>query len=192
MSQSPKGDVVRTPSVGDERPVVGISRPQLCLIAALAANRVIGAQGRLPWHLPDDLRHFKRLTEGHPVIMGRRTWESIGRPLPGRRNIVVSRRPGYAAAGAQVAASLDDALALCAGAPRVFVIGGADLYAAALPIADVLELTEIGAEFEGDTRFPAFEREDWREVRREARQSADGLRFDFVRYERAALRSSAA
>jgi dihydrofolate reductase len=189
MSQSSNGDASGVHSVTIGRKGSG---PRLCLVAALASNRVIGVDGRLPWHLPEDLKHFRALTMGHPVIMGRRTWESIGRALPGRRNIVVTRQPGFVAAGAQVAASLDESIALCADAALAFVIGGAALYAAALPIADALELTEIDAAFEGDTHFPAFERGTWREVRRERHRHADGLRFDFVRYERAALRSAAA
>jgi dihydrofolate reductase len=158
--------------------------PRVILVAAVAANGVIGARGGLPWRLPEDLRHFKALTLGHPVIMGRRTWEGLGRALPGRENIVVTRRPGFEAPGAHVAASLDAALALCAGEPAAFVIGGAQLYAAALPLADALELTEIHRDYDGDTRFPPFGRAEWREVERRP-QGADGLRFDFVRYERA-------
>jgi dihydrofolate reductase len=159
--------------------------PRVFLVAAVAANGVIGARGKLPWHLPEDLKHFKALTLGHPVIMGRRTWESLGRSLPGRENIVVTRTAGYVAAGASVAASLDAALALCAGEPLVFVIGGAELYAAALPLAAGLVLTEIQRDFEGDTRFPAFDRRAWRETQRKPQTGADGLRFDFVLYERA-------
>ncbi len=189
MSQSSNGDARGVHSVTGGRADSG---PRLCLVAALASNGVIGANGRLPWHLPEDLKHFKSLTMGQPVIMGRRTWESIGRALPGRRNIVVTRQPGFVAPGAQVAASLEESIALCASATRAFIIGGAELYAAALPIADALELTEIDAAFDGDTKFPAFDRDAWREVRRERHRSADGLRFDFVRYERAALRSAAA
>jgi dihydrofolate reductase len=142
--------------------------------------------------LPEDLKRFKALTLVHTVIMGRRTWESIGRALPGRRNIVVTRQPGFAAQGAQVAASLEESIALCAGAALAFVIGGAALYAAALPVADSLELTEIDAPFEGDTRFPPFDRDAWREVERAPQRREDGLRFAFVRYERATLRSAAA
>ena len=158
--------------------------PRVILVAAVAANGVIGARGGLPWRLPEDLRHFKALTLGHPVIMGRRTWEGLGKALPGRENIVVTRSPGFEAPGAHVAASLDAALALCLGEREAFVIGGAEIYAAALPRADALELTEIHRDFPGDTHFPAFERADWREVERRS-QAANGLRFDFVRYERA-------
>jgi len=159
--------------------------PRVYLVAAVAANGVIGSEGRLPWHLPEDLKHFKRLTLGHPVVMGRKTWESLGKALPGRENIVVTRSPGYEAADAHVAASLEAALALCAGESVVFVIGGAELYAAALPLADGLVLTEIHRDYPGDVRFPAFDRAAWRETQRKPEASADGLRFDFVLYERA-------
>jgi len=158
--------------------------PRVFLVAAVAANGVIGAGGKLPWRLPEDLRHFKALTLGHPVIMGRRTWESLGRALPGRENIVVTRSAGYQAPGAHVAASLEAALALCAGEPVAFVIGGSRLYAAALPLADGLVLTEIDRDYPGDVRFPAFDRAAWRETQRNPQTGADGLRFDFVLYER--------
>lgn len=163
----------------------GPAAPRVYLVAAVAANGVIGADGRLPWRLPEDLRHFKSLTLGHPVIMGRRTWESLGRALPGRENIVVTRAPGYAAPGASVAASLDAALALCAGEPTVFVIGGGELYAEALAVADGLVLTEIQRDYPGDARFPDYDRSAWRETQRQPQTGADGLRFDFVLYERA-------
>jgi dihydrofolate reductase len=158
--------------------------PSIYLVAAVASNGIIGVNGKLPWHLPEDLRRFKKLTLGHPVIMGRKTWESLGKALPGRRNIVVSSQPGYVAAGASVAGSLEAALALCAGEAVVFVIGGYRLFLDALPIATGIDLTEIQREFDGDTYFPAFDRSTWREVKREAHATADGLRFDFVRYEK--------
>ena len=159
--------------------------PRVYLVAAVAANGIIGANGKLPWHLPEDLRHFKALTLGRPVIMGRKTWESLGKPLPGRENIVVTRAPGYEAPGASVASSLDEALALCAGEPTAFVIGGGELYAEALPLADGLVLTEIRRDYAGDARFPRFERSAWRETQRKPQTGADGLRFDFVLYEKA-------
>jgi len=159
--------------------------PTLGLIAAVASNGVIGSQGGLPWRLPDDLRFFKQQTLGHPVIMGRRTWESIGRPLPGRHNIVVTRSTGLRAEGATVVDSLAAALAACAGEKAAFVIGGAELYRAALPLADRLVLTEIHRDFDGDVRFPDFDRGNWRETRRDAHTAADGIAFDFVWYERA-------
>ena len=158
----------------------------ISLIVARARNGVIGRNGTLPWRLPEDLAHFKRTTTGHSVIMGRRTWESIGRPLPGRRNIVVTRNSGFAAPGAETAADLDAALALCAGEAEVFVIGGAQLYAEALPRAQRLVVTEIDADFEGDTYWPSLDRTHWHETAREhlapAGQRAFGM--DFVTYER--------
>lgn len=166
-------------------PPVTSGRPRVSLVAAVASNGVIGNNGRLPWHLPEDLKHFRALTLGHPVIMGRRTWESLGKPLAGRDNIVVTRAPGYAAPGAAVAASLEAALASCARSPLAFVIGGAELYAAALPLADALVLTEIRRAYEGDSRFPDYDRAQWRETQREPHTAADGTRFDFVLYVRA-------
>ena len=165
-------------------PPVASGATRIYLVAAVAKNGVIGARGKLPWHLPEDLKHFKMLTLNHPVIMGRRTWESLSRPLPDRENIVVSRRPGFEAPGASVASSVEGAVALCAGEPVAFVIGGAEIYAATLPLADGLALTEIQREFEGDTRFPEWSRKEWRETQREAHTAKDGMRFDFVLYER--------
>jgi len=153
------------------------------LIAAVASNGIIGKDGGMPWRLPEDLRHFKKLTLGHPVIMGRRTWESLGKPLPGRENIVVTRTKGFDAPGAAVANSLDAALALCAGEPVAFVIGGGELYAAALPLAAALVITEIRREYDGDARFPDYDRSRWKESQREGHVAADGTKFDFVLYE---------
>jgi dihydrofolate reductase len=166
------------------RPSVSLDATRIYLVAAIAKNGVIGANGKLPWHLPEDLQHFKKITFGHPVIMGRRTWKSLGKPLPGRENIVISREPGFEAPGASVAASLEAAIALCAGEPVAYVIGGAEIYAAALPFADGLVLTEIDGDYEGDTRFPEWDRKAWRVAQREAHTSSTGVRFDFVRYER--------
>jgi dihydrofolate reductase len=163
-------------------PFVGPEGPRICLVAAVARNGVIGAGGKLPWHLPEDLRHFRQTTLGHPVIMGRRTWASIGKPLPGRENIVVSRCAGFEAPGARVATSLEDAIAFCAGKPAAFVIGGSALYAAALPLADALLLTEIDRDYDGDTRFPDWDRAAWRASERERHTSAAGVPFEFVRY----------
>jgi len=160
---------------------------RLVLIAAVARNGVIGSDNRLPWHLPEDLRHFRELTTGRAVIMGRRTWESLPerfRPLPGRRNIVVTRNPGYAAPGAVLAASLPAALA-AAGEDEAFVIGGAELYAAALPLAERLELTEIDRDFVGDAHFPALDPGQWHEVARTTQIAESGLGYAFVRYRRA-------
>lgn len=158
---------------------------RISLVAAVAANGIIGAKGQLPWHLPEDLQHFKRVTLGHPVIMGRKTWESLKGPLPSRENIVITRQAGYAAPGAAVARSLDAALALCAGEPVVCVIGGEQVFKDALPIATDLVMTEIKQDFPGDTRFPHYDRSQWRETQREAHTAKNGMRFDFVLYEKA-------
>ena len=164
------------------------SRPTLVLIAAIDRHGAIGRGGELLWHEREDQAHFRRVTMGCPVIMGRKTWDSLPeryRPLPGRRNLVVTRQPGWHAAGAERMGSLDDALLAVAGAPRAFVIGGGELYALALPQADELVLTEVDAEFEGaDTFFPAFDRARFVEVSREPRTGADATRFAFVNYRR--------
>ena len=157
--------------------------PKVYLVAAVAANGVIGRDGRLPWHLPEDLKHFKRLTLGHPVIMGRKTWESLSAPLPGRDNIVVTRTAGYGAAGAAVASSLEAALALGAGESVVFIVGGEQLFADSLPLAAGLVLTEIHRDYQGDVFFPRYDRSRWRESQRERHTAADGTKFDFVLYE---------
>jgi len=156
----------------------------LCLIAAMDRDRLIGRDNALPWRLPEALRHFKETTLGKPVIMGRKTWESLGRPLPGRRNIVVSRNAGYQANGGELAGSLEAALALTADADEVFVIGGAELYRQALPLANRLYLTEIDASHDGDAWFPELPMGEWRETSRDVRISDNGLAFAFVRYER--------
>jgi dihydrofolate reductase len=158
---------------------------RIVLVAAVAANGTIGANGKLPWHLPEDLQHFKRVTLGHPVVMGRKTWESLKGPLPGRENIVITRRAGYQASGAAVASSLDAALALCAGESVVCVIGGEQVFEEALPLAAGLIMTEIKQDFAGDARFPDYDRSRWREKQREAHTAANGMRFDFVLYEKA-------
>lgn len=144
-----------------------IGAPRLTIVAALAANRVIGRDGGLPWHLPDDLKHFQRLTTGSPVVMGRKTFDEVGKPLPNRTNIVVTRQRDWAADGVLVSHSLDDALALAgADAAEVFIIGGAEIYALALPLAQRMVLTHVQAEVEGDTWFPQWDADAWREVSR--------------------------
>ena len=159
--------------------------PRLALIAAMATNRVIGRDGDMPWKIPADLAYFRKLTQGHPIIMGRRTWESLGRPLPNRRNIVVTSRPASDFVGAEVAASFEAALALCSGSELVFCIGGGQLYRAALAQADSLYLTEIHQAIDGDTVFPEFDPAAWREAYRYPQTQADApQRFDFVRYDR--------
>jgi dihydrofolate reductase len=162
-------------------------RGEVVLVAAVARNGVIGRDGGLPWHLPADLAFFRDATMGHPVLMGRRTWQALParvRPLPGRRNLVVTRDAGFAAPGAEVVPSFDAALARVADAPRICVIGGAQLYAAALPHADVLLLTEIDLEADGDTHFPAWPRADYEEAWRTRHDSGQGFRYDFVEYRR--------
>jgi dihydrofolate reductase len=130
----------------------------------MARNRVIGANGAIPWHLPDELKWFKGLTMGHHIIMGRKTWESIGRPLPGRTSVVVTRQRGYSAPGAVVANSLDDAIKACGADSEIFVIGGAELIERSLPLAGRLYLTTVEAEIPGDTVMPEVDFADWREV----------------------------
>lgn len=162
---------------------------RLALIAAVARNGVFGRGDALPWRLPEDQRHFRRVTLGAPVIMGRRTWESLPerfRPLPGRRNIVVTRNPVWRADGAEAAPSLAAALAAVANADRAFVIGGAELYREALAQADELVLTEIDRDFDGDVHFPRWDRTAFREVSRERHHAAppNDFDFDFVTYQR--------
>jgi len=139
---------------------------EIAIVVAMAENRVIGCENRLPWHLPADLRHFKQLTLGKPVLMGRRTHESIGRPLPERTNIVVTRDRTYSAPGCIVAHSLESALESAAGCAEVMVIGGTELYRQLLPRADRIYLTLVHAGFEGDAFFPELEAGEWREVER--------------------------
>jgi dihydrofolate reductase len=141
---------------------------RVTLVVAAAKNDTIGDRGKLPWRLPDDLRRFKALTVGHHVVMGRKTWQSIGKPLPDRTNVVVSRDRELAAPGAVVVGSLDDALALArnSGETELFVIGGGELYRAALPLADRIQLTRIDADVAGDVRFPPLDADAWVEVER--------------------------
>jgi dihydrofolate reductase len=155
----------------------------LAVIAAVGPGRVIGRGDALPWHLPEDLKRFKALTLGHAVLMGRKTHLSIGRPLPGRRNVVVSRQPSAAFAGCETAPSLEAALTLVADDALPFVIGGASLYAEALPRASHLFLTEVTTPAEGDVLFPEYEAGTWREVRREAGATPGVTFVDLVRAE---------
>lgn len=150
------------------------------IVAAVARNGVIGVDGGLPWHIPEDLARFKRITMGHALVMGRETFQSIGRPLPGRANIVLTRRPDWSHDGVEVAGSLEEALSMVASLRMdAFIAGGAEVYRTALPRADRMELTEVEAEPEGDTWFPEFDRSRWREVARE-----DHPGFSFVTYDR--------
>ena len=156
------------------------------LVVARARNGVIGRDNHLPWRLPADLAYFKRVTMGHPIIMGRRTWESIGKPLPGRQNIVVTRNPDYRAAGTTVVGSLDQAWRAAGDAEEVCVIGGTSLFAEALPLADRIHLTEVDADVEGDTWFPPFDRSQWieHEVARQARDERHEYPFRILVLER--------
>ncbi len=157
---------------------------EIALIYARAANGVIGHNGSMPWHLPEDLAHFKRLTSGCPVIMGRKTWDSLParfRPLPGRRNIVITRQPDWHENGVQRASSLREALQICEHDATAWVVGGAQIYAQALPLAGRVEVTEIARNFDGDAFAPVLGAE-WVEAAREAHVGASGLPFSFVRY----------
>jgi dihydrofolate reductase len=156
----------------------------LVLVAAVADNGVIGADGGIPWRLPEDLAHFKRVTAGHVLVMGRATYDSIGRPLPGRPNIVITRNPDWSAAGVEVAHSLEEALELArAHGEDVAVVGGSRVYAAALERADVQVLTEVHLAPDGDTHYPSFEAGEWRETGRESRREGD-VAYDWVWLER--------
>jgi len=157
------------------------------LVVAVAENGVIGKDGALPWRIPEDLKRFKALTMGRPVIMGRKTWESLPKkPLPGRRNIVVTRNAAFEAEGATVAPSFGDALAIAQSEnpDSIMVIGGAEIFAAALPLAQRIELTEVAASPAGDAFMPPLDRAQWRETTRAAHSSADGLNYSFVTLER--------
>ena len=159
----------------------------ISLIAAVASNRVIGKDNQLLWHLPDDMRYFRETTRGKPVIMGRKTWESLPekfRPLPGRLNIVVSRNRAFSAPGAVLATTLEEGVSAAADAEEAFVIGGAELYRQALPFAQRLYLTEIAQEYTGDAHFPAVLGQDWRETSRTPSTDTSGPAFSFVVYER--------
>jgi dihydrofolate reductase len=163
-----------------------VKAPTLTLIAAVAHRGAIGKDNQLLVHLPGDLPRFKRLTMGHPIVMGRKTWDSIGRPLPGRRNIVITRNPNWSAPGAEPAPSLAAALALAGNVERVCVIGGAEIYALALPQADELLLTEIDADFDADAFFPDWPREAYDVASSETHTTPEGLVYRYVDYRRKA------
>jgi dihydrofolate reductase len=156
----------------------------LTLIVAMDAQRGIGVDNKLPWHLPEDLAHFKRLTSGHPIVMGRKTFDSIGRALPNRRNIVITRNPDWRHDGVETASSLAAAFALVAGAPA-FLIGGAQIFNEALPLAERMIITEIAHTYACDTFFPAFDGGAWKETAREQHHSdASDVDYDFVTYDK--------
>ena len=165
---------------------------RLAMMAAKASNNVIGRDNKLPWYLPNDLKYFKQVTFGKPVIMGRKTWDSLGKPLPGRTNIVITRQPDFQAEGAKVVATLDEAVtmaenvAFIEGQDEAVVMGGAEIYALALPKADRLYLTEVHAEVEGDTWFPEYDTSEWKEIGREdfPAEGPNPYDYSFVVYER--------
>jgi len=159
--------------------------PEIIIIAAVAKNRVIGKDNQLIWNIPEDMAHFKSLTQGHTVVMGRKTWESLPprfRPLPGRRNIVVTRQADYLAPGAETATSLEAAFALAASDAKLFVIGGADIYAQAIAMADRLELTEVDLSPDGDAWFPDISGNIWHLMSTQNGISATGIGFSFKHY----------
>jgi len=160
---------------------VNATRPQLALVVAMARNGVIGRGNGLPWHLPDDLKHFKALTMGKPILMGRTTYETIGRALPGRDNLVLTHKRGWQASGVSAVHSLSEALERAAQASELMVIGGAEVYRLTLPLAQSIYLTEVQADVEGDTFFPALQRSEWRELQSSTHPAdarhAFGMRF---------------
>ncbi len=159
---------------------------KISIVVAMAANGVIGQDNELPWHLPADLKHFKQTTMGKPILMGRKTWESIGRPLPGRTNIVITRDSSYYAAGCIVVDSIEAAISAAGEQDEVMVIGGAELYRQVLPYADTIYLTRIHERFEGDTRFPEIPDTEWQQLER-VDHEADEINphaYSFIRLER--------
>lgn len=165
---------------------------QLSIIVAVADNKVIGLNNALPWHLPEDLKRFKALTMGHHIIMGRKTYESLGRLLPGRTTVVVSRNKQYQVEGAIVVNSLEAAIEACKDDDEAFLIGGAELYQVGWSLAGKLYLTEVHQNFEGDAYLPDFDLTDWQEVARERQLSVNGLAYSYVTYQRVALKDEKA
>jgi len=152
---------------------------KISLIVAMAANRVIGSNGQMPWHLPADLKRFKQITWGKPIVMGRKTFEAIGKPLPGRSNIIVSNNKNYSQPDCLVFNDVENALQSCAECPEIFVIGGSMLYQALLPRADYLYLTEIKKEFVGDTYFPEIDKSQWQEIERQSIDNDQAVEFAY-------------
>jgi dihydrofolate reductase len=161
-------------------------KPRISLIVAMARNRVIGINNTLPWHLPADLKHFKTLTMGHHIVMGRKTYESIGKPLPGRTSVVVTRNADYSVPGVIVANSLQAAISSCGNDEEIFVIGGAELYRHAINFADRIYLTEIAADIPGDAHFAELESKHWQEIGREShiRDEKNAYPYQFIIYDR--------
>ena len=156
----------------------------ISIIVAMAKNRIIGINNTLPWHLPEDLKRFRALTTGHHIIMGRKTYESLGRLLPGRTTVIVTRNKAYKLEGALIAHSLQDAIKLCLGDDEIFLIGGAELYKDGLKLADRLYVTDVDLDVVGDAFFPVFDLNEWRENDRENHVSEKGLAFSYVVYQR--------
>lgn len=163
-----------------------MDKPLLSIIVAAAENGAIGKDNQLLWHLPNDLKFFKRTTTGHPIIMGRKTYDSVGKPLPNRRNIVITRQPGYVIEGADVVHSLEEALALCAAAAAVFIVGGAEIYRQALPVVRQVYLTRVHALIEGDSFFPPLDENEWTLVSAETHpiDERHAYSYTFMKYER--------
>jgi len=163
-----------------------MDRPIISLMVAAAENNVIGKDNRLLWHLPDDLKFFKQTTSGHSIIMGRKTYESVGRPLPNRRNLIITRQARYTVEGAEVVQSLNDALARCTSEKEVFVVGGGEIYRLALPLADRIYMTRVHAVPEGDVYFPVLNPEDWSLVWSEHHEPDErhNVGFTFMRYDK--------
>jgi dihydrofolate reductase len=161
-----------------------MTKPRLSIIVAMAQNRTIGINNTLPWRCPEDLKRFKALTMGHHMIMGRKTFDSIGKPLPGRTTMVVTRNRKLQISGCVMAYSLEKAIAACAGDEEIFIVGGAELYRQAMPLVDMLYITEIRQDVEGDAHFPEFDKTEWREVAREERyqEMPQPLGYHFVTY----------
>ena len=160
-------------------------KPRVSIIVAMARNRVIGRDGQLPWHIPEDLKRFKQLTMGHHIVMGRKTWDSLGRLLPGRRHVIVSRQPDYRVPGAQIVRSLDTAIAACAGDEEIFIIGGGEIYRQALTLTDRIYLTQVALDAEGDTAFPELQPQNWKEAAREHKvDPASGIEYVFLTLQR--------
>ncbi|MBU1424035.1 MAG: dihydrofolate reductase [Gammaproteobacteria bacterium] len=159
---------------------------KLSIIVAMARNRTIGVNNTLPWRCPEDLKHFKTLTMGHHMIMGRKTFDSIGKPLPGRTTVVVTRNAELKIEGCTIAHSLQEAIDVCAGDPEIFIVGGADLYRQAVSLVDTLYITEIQQDVEGDAHFPEFDASVWQEASREVRsqETPQPLEYHFVTYRR--------
>ena len=160
----------------------------ISIIVAVSTNNVIGRQGELPWRLSDDLKHFKAVTMGKPIIMGRKTWESIGRPLPGRQNIVITRQPGFQAEGCDVAMSIEEGIVAAGDVEEVMVIGGSQVYDLALPVAERLYLTRVHAEIEGDAFFPEIDETEWQLISDESHDPDENNEYpySFRTYERSA------